>query len=225
MTTAATKQWYDYDIISHFGETDREGKYWQPDANLAVPFEYPVVSIVSGIVTSKEYTSWGQWVLTIKLDVPINRLATHMFFEHMSSIYVSVGERVSKGTTLGLTGTAAVNILLGVGLYSGDIYGSGEAWTILQNDLKPGGAHLLDPTNLIESARNGNFNIQGETSFASISGDLLTTTGTYLVKNILHLPTTLVDAIDPNVYRLIGGIIYATAVSVIALLFFILTGV
>lgn len=222
---ATAKQWYDFPIVSHFDEIDREGNYLQPDANLAVPFEYPVVSIVSGVVTWKEYTSWGQWVLTIKLDKPINRLATHMFFEHMSSIYVSIGERVSQGTTLGLTGTAAVNILLGVGLYSGDVYGSGEAWTILQNDLKPGGAHLLDPTSLIESARNGNFNFQGKDSTSGVSSDLLNQTGTYLAKNIFHLPETLVSAIDPTVFRLIGGIVYAAAVSLIALLFLILTGV
>lgn len=221
----AEKQWYDFDIVTQFGGLDREGNYYQPDANIAVPFEYPVVSIVSGVVTWKEYTSWGQWVLTIKLDKPINRLATHMFFEHMSSIYVSIGERVGQGTTLGLTGTAAVNILLGVGLYSGDVYGSGEAWTILQNDLRPGGAHLLDPTPLIESARNGNFNFQGEASPTNISGDLLSQTGSYLAKNIFHLPETLVSAIDPTVFRLIGGIVYAAAVSLVALLFFVLTGV
>jgi hypothetical protein len=220
----ADKQWYDFAIVSHFGETDREGKYWQPDANLAVPFEYPVISIVSGVVTWKEYTDWGQWVLTIRLDVPLNRLATHMFFEHMSSIYVGVGERVSKGTTLGLTGTAAVNILLGVGLYSGDKYGSGSAWTILQNDLKPGGAHLLDPTPLIESVRNGTI-IQGETSPSSGTNDLLYQTGTYLAKDVFHLPETLVSAFDPNIFRLIGGVVYAAAVSIVALLFFILTGV
>lgn len=212
-------QWYDYPIVQKTdGGIDREGNYYQPDANIAAPWEMPIVAIRSGVITSVQDTSWGQTVITQKLDVPLNHLATHMFFEHMSSSNVSIGQRVKPGDILGNNGTAATGILLGVGLYSGDVYGSGQAWQVLQNDLRPGGAHLLDPTSLIESTRNGT---PISTNFTdSSSTDILTETGKSLLTNVFKIP----DVVGDNVYRLVGGGVLVGIAALAGIMFFVFMG-
>lgn len=221
------KQWYQFDIVSHFGEIDREGNYWQPDANLAVPFDYPVTALLPGTITSVQVTSWGQTVITQRLDAPLNRLATHMFFEHLGSSTIAQNQRVTAGQLLGYTAGTSVGILLGVGLYSGDVYGSGEAWTILQNDLKPGGQGLLNPTKLLEDAKNGVIEVPGYTGTAingsSSSGtDLLSKTGVYIAENIFKIPDNLVTA-NENIPKLIGGIFYA-GIAIAAITVFMFLG-
>lgn len=216
-------QWYDYAIVQKTdGGIDREGNYYQPDANIAAPWEMPIVAIKSGVITSVQVTDWGQTVITQKFDVPLNSLATHMFFEHLSSSSVSIGQRVKPGDVLGKNGTAGVGILLGVGLYSGDVYGSGQAWQVLQNDLKPGGSHLLDPTGLIESLRNGTPIVPN--SNTGNSSNILSETGSYLIENVLHLPADVVNTLDPNIAKLIGGIVLVSVVALIGFLFITLTG-
>lgn len=133
---------------------DPAGPYWKPDTNVQVPGYYPIIAILPGTVTSVQQTGWGQTVVTVKLDNALNSLATHTFYEHMSSANVQVGQRVTQGTLIGYNNPSGA-VPLGFGLYSGDVYGSGSAWTALQNDLKPGGAGLLNPVSLINQVKAG----------------------------------------------------------------------
>lgn len=188
-SSGETKQWYNFNIFSTFGEQDSEGNYFQPDANLSVPKNYPVVAGLSGIVTSIQNTSWGQNIVTIKLNTPLNSEATHIFFEHLGSSNVTVGQPVSPNTLIGYTGGPGNGVAsLGVGLYSGDVYGSGSAWQQLQTDLAPGGPGLLNPTNLISYLNSG-----GTMGFSPIFPGL--TPGT-----IPGQPSLIQQAIDPNTW-------------------------
>lgn len=147
--------WYMFQRIDNFGQIDPQGNYYKPDTNILTPPLYPVQAVLSGTVTNVRRTDWGQTVVTEKLDIPLNPLATHMFFEHMHSSSVSNGDKIIPGTIIGLTNGDGEGANLGVGLYSGDVYGSGNAWNILQNDLKPGGAGFLNPITLIQSLQSG----------------------------------------------------------------------
>lgn len=146
--------WWDYNRIDAFGTIDPQGPYWKPDSNIQVPGNYPVTALLPGTVTNVERTSWGQTVVTVKLDTPLNSLATHTFYEHLSGATVSQGQRVNQGDLIGYNNPPG-SVPLGFGLYPGDVYGYGPGWNQLQNDLKPGGAGLLNPTNLLNAARGG----------------------------------------------------------------------
>lgn len=147
--------WYTYPRIDNFGQIDPQGNYYKPDTNVLVPSGYPVTALLSGIVTDVRRTSWGQQVVTVKLDKPINGLATHSFFEHMHDSAVQVGQHVDKNSLIGHANYTGEGASLGFGFYPGDIYGSGSAWDILQRDLAPGGKMLLNPVPVIEAAKNG----------------------------------------------------------------------
>lgn len=157
--------WWDFNRIDNFGSIDPEGNYYKPDSNIQIPGLYPVVNLLPGTVTNIRQTTWGQTVVTVKLDSPLNSLATHEFYEHMSSAAVSVGQHLNTGDLVGHNNPSGA-VPLGFGLYSGDVYGSGSAWSILQNDLKPGGAGKLNPVSLLNNARNGK--IGGITQFSQL---------------------------------------------------------
>jgi Peptidase family M23 len=146
--------WYDYPRVDNFGTIDPQGNFWKPDSNIQAPVGTQVTALNAGTVTSIQTTSWGQSVVTIKLDNPFNTLATHEFYEHMANTAngLSVGQHVNAGDAIGTTGAITP---LGFGFYSGDMYGSGSAWGTLQNDLKPGGAGLLNPVSLLNAAAGG----------------------------------------------------------------------
>lgn len=157
---ATLKPWYQYPRIDNFGSIDPQrgannSTYWKPDSNVLTPPGYPVTALLPGTVTSVSRTSWGQSVVTIKLDKALNRLANHIFYEHMHDSSVRSGQHVNSGDLIGHANLQGEGAALGFGLYSGDVYGSGQAWSILQNDLKPGGAGLLNPVALLNSAASG----------------------------------------------------------------------
>ncbi len=142
------QEWWTFPRIDNFGTIDPAGPYWKPDTNVQLPGNYPITALLPGTVTSVQQTSWGQNVVTIKLDKPVNSLATHTFYEHMSSSKVSLGQHVRAGDLVGYNNPKGA-VPLGFGLYSGDVYGSGPSWQVLQDDLKPGGKGLLNPTSLL----------------------------------------------------------------------------
>lgn len=156
MATVTTQRpWYTFARIDNFGSIDPQGAYWKPDSNILTPPGYPVTALLDGQVTSTQRTAWGQTVVTIKLAQPLNSLATHCFYEHLHDSTVQKGQRVSAGALIGHANYSGEGAALGFGLYSGDIYGSGPAWSILQNDLRPGGAGLLNPVALLNAAAAG----------------------------------------------------------------------
>lgn len=169
MSSAA---WYTFPRIDDFGTLDPQGNYWKPDSNIQLPANYPVTALLPGTVTSIQTTSWGQHVVTIKLDQPLNDEATHTFYEHMSASApgLAVGQRVAAGDLIGYNNPSGM-APLGFGLYSGDVYGSGSAWTTLQQDLAPGGAGKLNPTALLNTYQSGNgIPLLGSSSGISIPG-------------------------------------------------------
>jgi hypothetical protein len=146
--------WWTYPRIDNFGMIDPAGNFWKPDSNVQVPGNYPIVAILSGTVTSVRNTDFGQSVVTIKLDTPQNSLATHAFYEHMSSAAVRVGQHVNQNDLIGYNNPSG-QVPLGFGFYSGDVYGSGSAWTQLQKDLCPGCPNLLNPVKFLNAAKGG----------------------------------------------------------------------
>lgn len=170
---ATQKPWFSYPRIDNFGSIDPQGNYWKPDSNILCPAGYPVTALLPGVVTSVSRTNWGQSVVTIKLNKPLNSLANHTFYEHMHSAMVRGGQAVSAGDLIGYTNYQGEGANLGFGLYSGDVYGSGSAWSVLQNDLKPGGAGLLNPVPLLNSAASGQLIVpNGNYSGSSLGGFL-----------------------------------------------------
>lgn len=161
-------QWTTFNRIDNFGQIDPQGNYWKPDSNILTPPGYPITSLGSGTVTSVQDTNWGQRVVTIKLDTPLNSLATHTFYEHLGDSTVNEGQHVLSGQLIGHASTNPTVPNVGFGLYSGDVYGSGQDWNTLQQDLAPGGAGLLNPTNLLNQYKT----LGGDTSPTGISGGL-----------------------------------------------------
>lgn len=155
MTLDTTAPWYSYNRIDNFGTIDPQGSYYKPDSNILTPPGYPVTALLSGTVTNVQRTAWGQSVVTIRMDRPLNALATHYYYEHMHSANVYVGQRVKPGDLIGLANFSGEGAPLGFGLYSGDVYGSGSAWGQIQQDLAPGGKGLLNPTILLNQAKDG----------------------------------------------------------------------
>lgn len=170
----AATPWYTFKRVDQFGTIDPQGQYWKPDSNILTPSGYPVTALLSGTVTSVQATSWGQTVVTVRLDNALNNLATHTFYEHMHDATVQVGQHLDAGTLLGHANYTGEGAPLGFGLYSGDVYGSGPAWAQSQSDLAPGGANLLNPTKLLDAASQGKVgqmvSTQGQTP--SIPGDV-----------------------------------------------------
>ncbi|SRR5712692_8833814 len=162
-------QWTTFNRIDNFGQIDPQpGTGWKPDSNILTPPGYPITSLGSGTVTSVRDTSWGQRVVTIKLDTPLNTLATHTFYEHLGDSTVSQGQHVLSGQLIGHASSTPGVPNIGFGLYPGDVYGSGQEYQTLQNDLAPGGAGLLNPTKLLDSYKS----LGGDTSPTGISGGL-----------------------------------------------------
>ena len=147
--------WYTFPRIDNFGTIDPEGLYWKPDSNILTPNNYPITALGSGVVSSVQRTSWGQGVVTVRLDTPQNSIATHSFYEHLGQVSVQQGQRVSFGTVLGTSGNVGQIPGPGFGFYSGDVYGSGPAWNQLQADLCPGCPNMLNPTAYLNSLKSG----------------------------------------------------------------------
>lgn len=151
-----SKPWWVFPRIDNFGTIDPQGNFWKPDSNIQLPGNYPILALLPGTVTSVQKNTGfgGQTVVTIKLDSPLNSLATHSFYEHMSSATVTQGQHVNFGDLIGYNNPSGA-VPLGFGFYSGDVYGSGSAWQTLQNDLRPGGQGLLNPTKTLDNAKKG----------------------------------------------------------------------
>jgi hypothetical protein len=139
------KAWYTYPRVDAIGTPDPYGGFPKPDTNIQLPDGYPVTSLFSGLVTGVDSTSGWACSVTIKLDKPINALATHTAYLHMGPIAVKMGARVKAGQYIGPNGgggaCGAQKVPLGFALYNGDNYGYGAAWALMTK------ANLLGPLN------------------------------------------------------------------------------
>lgn len=201
----AQAAWYTFNRIDNFGQIDPQGPYYKPDSNILTPPGYPVTELLGGKVTSVQRTGYGQTVITVLLSKAINSLATHEFYEHMHDSTVSVGQMVLPGQLLGHANYSGEGAALGYGFYSGDVYGSGSAWTTLQNDLKPGGRGLLNPVNVLNAAKSGKplttFQSMGTipvTGLNDTNGEFFLTTANTVHSALTNVPgfAGIVDALD-----------------------------
>lgn len=178
--------WYTFPRIDNFGTIDPQGPFWKPDSNIQLPGHYPITALLPGTVTSLQPTTsfGGQSVATIRLDRPLNGLATHTVYQHMSGFApgLSVGKHVNAGDPIGFNNPCGATPL-GFGLYSGDVYGKGAEWQTLQNDLRPGGRGLLNPTSLLNGAKSGAMarvptaGVDSSTGQGAIPGSTMANTG------------------------------------------------
>lgn len=145
--------WYNYPDINNYGAPDPYGGFPKPDINFAVPSGVPITTIASGTVSGIDapdgtVPAWGH-VVTIKLDLPYNSVATHIAYLHLSSVTVTIGQHVNVGDIIGYSGgTNPGNGLQqaypALALYNGDYYGYGASWSQYL------GSQLLNPTQLVQ---------------------------------------------------------------------------
>ena len=155
-TPIIIKPWYTYSRIDDIGTPDPYGKFPKPDSNIQVTDGHPVTALLSGTVTYVDRTSAWACAVTIKLDKPLNRLATHTAYLHLaSSIPASVGQHVNAGDLIGFSGGSLAcgsqKVPLGFALYNGDEYGYGPAWNTQMQYVTT----LLNPVPLLNAASSG----------------------------------------------------------------------
>lgn len=129
VSTLPSNGWWNFNITHGYGSfPDAQGYYFQPDNNIfGIPTGYPIAAILSGTVTGTHGSdvSYGA-VVTVKLDTPINNLATHYVMLHMSRVSVAKGTHVNQGDILGYAGgnitAGSAPASLGFALYPGDDY-------------------------------------------------------------------------------------------------------
>jgi hypothetical protein len=155
--TAMPTPWYMFPRIDNYGSPDPFGGFPKPDSNIQIPANYPVTALLSGTVSGvnapdgsiPEYGS----VVTIKLDKPINQVATHTAYLHLASSTVGVGQHVNAGDLIGYNGSqnaaGSEKVPLGFALYNGDYYGYGPSWNQYL------GSSALNPVGVLNAAANG----------------------------------------------------------------------
>ena len=191
--------WWQYPRIDGYGGIDPQSTsanpYKKPDSNILVPYGYPVANIEAGVVSglntpnSNLIPSYGA-VVTIKLDVPINPLATHLAFLHLADITVRLGQRVLIGDIIGHAGDAgsaagSAPAPLGVALCNGDYYGFGNEWSYnAKADPR------LNPVPLIESVATGTpFAATGSITTSSTTSQAVTKFNNLLSNTVSLSPT------------------------------------
>lgn len=163
--TLTPAPWWTFPRIDNLGEPDPFGGFPKPDSNIQIAANYPIHAILPGIVSGiDKRASWGASV-TIRLDKPINSMATHTSYLHLGcNIPVNVGQHVSYGHVIaynGLTSACgAQKVPLGFALYNGDNYGSGPEWLLMTKQNLTGNGPL-NPVPIIESAKNGHIQAYG----------------------------------------------------------------
>jgi hypothetical protein len=124
--------------------------YLKPDVNIAVPPGTPITSAGSGIVT--DVTDHGRFAgglsVVVKLDTPLNKLATHVAYNFLGSATAHKGQRVSSGQQVGVAGSP-YGILFALALTSDDTWGNGTFY------LNARGEPLLDPHILLSLLNTG----------------------------------------------------------------------
>ena len=137
----AGKGWWTYPQINNWGAPkDPQGYYPKPDVNILLPANYPIVNILPGVVSGINDSrgtglpSYGSCI-TIKLDTPINALATHIAWNHLQAISpdMYVGRRVLPGQVVAYGGgnqsAGSAPAAVGFILYPGDNYATDAAFS------------------------------------------------------------------------------------------------
>lgn len=163
--TANAKPWYMYPFVAAIGTPDPYGGFPKPDVNVQVPDGYPITALLPGTVSGINSIGgavppYGA-VVTVKLQTPVNNLATHTAYLHLKGVAPNItpGTWVNSGDVIGYSGGGSAagsqKVPVGFALYNGDYYGQGSAWGLmsLQNVLGP-----LNPVPVLTGAKNGTLN-------------------------------------------------------------------
>ena len=208
---AKPKPWYKYPYVADYAAgQDPFGNFPKPDINIECPDGMPITNLRAGTVTGLNSSdgsvpAWGACV-TLRLDKPVNEVATHIAYLHLEPIpsFLTIGLHVPAGEVIGYSGGASAQGLekvpVGVALYNGDIYGFGPTW-----DLYVGSA-WLDPTPVLKAAGNsgtGQSKTAGET-ITSIAEHIRPDEG---VAELLHAMDIALKIQNP----FLGATISATA--------------
>lgn len=154
-----TALWWFYPFANDYGGKEPFGNFPKPDLNIQVPDGFPVVAILPGTVSGINSPTGGipsyGAVITIRLDTPVNAIATHTAYLHLASVAsnMRVGVHVEQGDLVGYNGGALAagtqKVPLGFALYNGDYYGYGPTWAEYL------GSPQLNPYNLVKTAAGG----------------------------------------------------------------------
>lgn len=160
-------QWYEYGINVPYGNQNFDvhlgGAH---DLDVATPLGTHITALLGGIITDISSPTWGKQIC-VKLDVPYRPNVDYMAYLHLGAVNTDlhVGMHIDAGEYLGLSGgapypTTVAGVPLfqntafmssqpqtGVALMRGPIYGQGDGWDPISEDL--------DPTDIILAARAG----------------------------------------------------------------------
>ena len=163
--TANAKPWYMYPFVAAIGTPDPYGGFPKPDVNVQAPAGTPITALLPGTVSGVNSIGgaippYGA-VVTVKLQTPINNLATHTAYLHLARVAPNItpGQWVNSGDVIGYSGgvkpAGSQPAYPGFALYNGDYYGQGAAWNLmtLQNVTGP-----LNPLPILQGAATGNLN-------------------------------------------------------------------
>lgn len=172
--------WWTFPRIDNLGQPDPFGGFPKPDSNIQLPDNYHIETILAGTVSSingpgGKIDPWGASV-TILLDQPLNSLADHIAYIHLSTVTVRVGQHVNVGDRIGYNGgnfaAGSQKVPLGVALYHGSSYGH-DGWQYMTAANLTGNGKL-NIVPLLDAAASGslasftpNFS-QGNTAFSTV---------------------------------------------------------
>lgn len=160
--------WWDAPNINNWGSyPDPQGNFPKPDVNFILPANSPIAAILPGTVSGVNqppnrnlpFPAYGA-VVTVKMDQPINQLATHYALLHLAHVSVNVGDHVKIGDTLGYGGgnqtQGSAPAAVGFAFYPGDYYGYGKEWTQYIQTPNHVADQRLNPTAFLNDISNGN---------------------------------------------------------------------
>jgi hypothetical protein len=156
----ASNGWWNFPRVDNYGSPDPYGGFPKPDSNILVPDNYPILNLLPGTITgigspSGQTPAWGQ-VITLKLDKPLNGLATHEAYLHLAGLApgLKIGMHVDSGSLIGYNGgnnaAGSQKVPLGFALTPVDYYGYGSQW------VNTVGNPQLNPVSLLDAAKTGN---------------------------------------------------------------------
>lgn len=168
-------KWFQYPIVVPFGNANYDAALGgSHDLDVKPPPNYPVESIVAGVISDISSPTWGMQ-LCVKMDAPFQG---HEYFGylHLSAVNpaLKMGQRINIGDLVGWVGGAnnigqymgtnnptghsfvdssdmSSQIQIGIALHDGPAYG-GAGWVNFPPILTS-----LDPSGLLQAARIGVF--------------------------------------------------------------------
>lgn len=161
--------WWSFQINGNFGHyPDTQGNYPKPDINMfGIPANFPIAAILPGTISGFSgdgSRSYGD-VVTVKLDTPINAIATHYALLHLARLQpgIHIGQHVNPGDVLAYGGGnqshGSAPAALGFALLPGDDYANGTWFNQYINTPSHVADQRLNPEPIVRAAQNGTLGI------------------------------------------------------------------